>query len=69
MISELDKVVEQVSILLDANQENLQLRQDNTIIETNGNDQEEILEDINKHKDIDNKYFVIEKGLDTIKPT
>ena len=56
-------------MLPDVNQEDLQLRQDNTIVETDDNDQEEIPEDVNKCEDIDNEHFVMEKGLDTAKPT
>src|SRR5438045_1284608 len=48
LISELDEAVKQVSVPPDMNQEDLQLRQDDTIAETDGDDQAEITEHVNK---------------------
>ena len=56
-------------MLPDVNQEDLQLRQDDAIVKTDGDDQEEIPEDVNEHEDIDDEHFVMEKGLDTAEPT
>jgi len=69
LISELDEAVERVGVPPDVNQEDLQLRQDDAIVETDGDDQEEIPEDVNEHEDIDDEHFVMEKGLNTAEPT
>ena len=46
---------------LDPNQEDLQLRHDEAIAKT----EDEILEDVNERKDVDEEDLAIEKELDT----
>src|SRR5436190_14788618 len=69
LISELDEVVEQVSMPPDTNQEDLQLRQEEAITKTEGDDQEETLEDVNEHEDIDDEHLDAEKEPGTAQPT
>jgi hypothetical protein len=57
LISKLDKAVEQVNMPPDANQEDLQLRQDKAIAETDSDDQVEIPEDVNEREDVDDDHL------------